>query len=338
MVETDTCAINREPSSSAQFSKGDEANSKKNNPPPNDTTITTKNDNDNSSTGIPREAYFSVFVVWSALFCDYILLTMAVPIFPQLGVSESQTGLLFSMKAMLQVTSSPFVARYIDSFELEPVVFGLIVEALSCLVFALSENYGWWCCARAISGISSSAIISSGFLHIQRQFEGENDRLGHAMSIVATGIIGGVTMGPPLGGILYGVNHQLPFEFLIILISCVALITLKLQVRAWREASLRRAAPIIINQSSFSFFCDQFSPSMFSSDGAQRKKYGGLSCIESVNSNNDDGKGVRKREIEDSKVVIARAKKLLKDKHIVVTLVALFCANAAIACLESTFG
>jgi len=178
---------------------------------------------------IPREAYFSVLVVWAALFCDYILLTMAVPIFPQLGVSESQTGLLFSMKAMLQVTSSPFVARYVDSFDLEPVVVGLTIEALSCVVFAMTEDYGWWCVARAISGISSSAVISSGFLHIQRVFVGDNERLGHAMSIVATGIISGVTMGPPLGGILYGVDKRLPFISLIVLISCSAALTLKLQ-------------------------------------------------------------------------------------------------------------
>jgi MFS family permease len=70
---------------------------------------------------------------------------------------------------MLQVLSAPVVARYIDAFNLEPLVLGLAVEAVSTLTFAFTDNYAWWCCARAISGIASSCIISSGFLHIQRR-------------------------------------------------------------------------------------------------------------------------------------------------------------------------
>ena len=91
---------------------------------------------------------FSLLVVWCALFCDYCLLTLAVPIFPQLGASESKTGVLFASKAMCQVISSPIVARYVDSYELEPLVLGLAIEALSTLVFAFTQDYGWWFFAR----------------------------------------------------------------------------------------------------------------------------------------------------------------------------------------------
>jgi len=240
---------------------------------------------------LPKFSYPSITVAWTALFCDYCLLTMAVPIFPQLGRSESETGLLFSMKALLQVCSAPFVARYVDSYELEPVILGLVIEAISCLTFAFTENYTWWCIARAISGISSSAVISSSFLHVQRQFVGQNELLGHAMSICATGIISGVTMGPPLGGLLYGIDKMLPFFVLIGFIICAAILAFRLQV----------------------------------------KMYGGFAKAKNPNSSKT-GDVVAVAETSD--MVWARAKKLLADKHIMCCLVALFCANAAIACLE----
>ena len=125
-----------------------------------------------TSTSSEVSTRFSLFVVWCALFCDYCLLTIAVPIFPQLGKSDFLTGFLFSTKAMLQVLSAPIVARYIDSYNLEPLIGGLMIEALSTLVFAFTENYTAWCIARAVSGISSSMIISSGFLHIQVRHRG----------------------------------------------------------------------------------------------------------------------------------------------------------------------
>lgn len=143
---------------------------------------------------------FSLLVVWFALFCDYCLLTLAVPIFPQLEKSEFETGVLFAMKAMTQILSAPIVARHVDSYNLEPLMLGLFVEALSTVVFAFTKSYGAWCFARAISGISSSCIISSGFLHVQRRFANDPEGMGQSMSLVATGIIMGVTFGPPLGG------------------------------------------------------------------------------------------------------------------------------------------
>jgi MFS family permease len=232
---------------------------------------------------------FSLFTVWFALFCDYCLLTIAVPIFPQLGKSDFQTGLLFSTKAILQVLSAPIVARYIDGYELEPLVLGLLIQAVSTLVFAFTQDYYWWCLARGISGISSSMIISAGFLHIQRRWASDNEGMGVAMSVVTTGIITGVTFGPPIGGLLYGINHGLPFFFMIGLIACAGCTALTL---------FRRLAASSINNKLLS----------------------------------------AAKEIDAPGVYRTKLFKLITDKHIVVTLLALFFANAAIACMEATFG
>ena len=230
---------------------------------------------------------FSLVTVWFALFCDYFLLTVAVPIFPQLGKSDFQTGILFATKAILQVLSAPVVARYIDSYNLEPMILGLAIEALSTLVFAFTSNYWWWCVARAISGISSSMIISSGFLHIQRRHSGDNEGMGIAMSLVVTGIISGVTFGPPIGGLLYGFSHGLPFFFTFLLAALAMLQTVVLSRRLAAAGELSIAASA---------------------------------------------------EAESAEVFRQKVRNLLSDKHVVVTLLALFCANGAISCLEATFG
>ena len=86
-----------------------------------------------------------------------------------------------------------------------------------------------------MSGLSSSCIISSGFLHVQRRYSGDAEGTGVAMSFVATGIITGVTFGPPLGGFLYIVAPAAPFLFLIVLIGLAAFLALKVR-RAFNGA------------------------------------------------------------------------------------------------------
>ncbi|GMH61045.1 hypothetical protein TrRE_jg10326 [Triparma retinervis] len=159
-----------------------------------------------------------VKLLWFALFCDYCLMTVPIAIFPRLGKSDVMTGTLFSAKAMLQVISSPVVARYIDGYNLEPMILGLGIEMLSTLIFSLTSNYYFWFLARASSGVASSLIISSGFLHIQRVYP-SGASMGTAMSTVATGIILGVTAGPPIGGVLYGIWEPAPWALMVALLA-----------------------------------------------------------------------------------------------------------------------
>ncbi|GMI44762.1 hypothetical protein TrCOL_g12021 [Triparma columacea] len=230
----------------------------------------------------------SLLVVWFALFCDYTLMTIPIAIFPQLGKSSIMTGALFSTKAILQIISSPFVARYIDNYNLEPMILGLMIESISTIIFSLTSNYYFWCIARAISGIASSLIISSGFLHIQRVYTTPTE-MGHAMSTVATGIILGVTAGPPLGGVMYGSWEPLPFVFMVGLLAVATGAANRLQYRKYGKG------------------------------WGQGFEGGG-------GGNND------KEEFRE------KALALLSDANITVTLFSLFCANASISCLESTFG
>ena len=111
-----------------------------------------------------------------------------IPIFPTLGRSEIDTGILFGAKAGCQLLSAPVVAMFVDGFDLEPLIIGLTIEALSNIVFACTGDYYAWLGARALQGVASSAILSSGFLYVQRTYGTSNDKIGVAMSLVTTGI------------------------------------------------------------------------------------------------------------------------------------------------------
>lgn len=172
---------------------------------------------------LPRR--FTLIVVWLALFADYILMTIVIPIFPVLQESEVSTGMLFSAKAALQIFSAPLVASAVDDHGLRPLMLGLAIEVASTLVFAFTQDYAIWFGARACQGLASACILSSGFLHVQRAYADDPPALGAAMGTVTTGIISGVVLGPPIGGILYGVSTALPFLLLASLLAIVLIMT-----------------------------------------------------------------------------------------------------------------
>ena len=174
-------------------------------------------------------------IVWSALFVDYSLMTVVIPIFPVLGAGEQMTGILFSSKAAVQIFSAPFVASVIDRYGFYPLVFGLAIEIGTTLVFSVTQSYGIWLCCRATQGFASACIISTGFLQVQQVHAGDNVALGRAMGIVTTGIISGVVVAPAVGGILYGIWRPLPFFAISALAGVVMLSTIAL-ARSQRRA------------------------------------------------------------------------------------------------------
>jgi hypothetical protein len=160
---------------------------------------------------LPRR--FTLAVVWLALFADYILMTIVIPIFPVLQESEVRTGMLFSAKAAVQIFSAPLVATVVDDLGLQPLMLGLVVEVGTTLVFAFTQDYTIWFGARACQGLASACIIISG-----------------------------VVLGPPIGGILYGWSPALPFLLLASLLAAVLAMTCVLSCMVRSAAATASAA------------------------------------------------------------------------------------------------
>jgi len=107
----------------------------------------------------------ALLVVWLTLFCDYVLMTLAVPIFPLLEVSEMATGCLFAAKAAFQILASPFAIKFVDNHLRTMVVCGFLLEILSLLMFAglVPRTYSAWLAARALSGVASAFLTGGSF-------------------------------------------------------------------------------------------------------------------------------------------------------------------------------
>eukprot|EP00937_MAST-01D_sp_MAST-1D-sp2_P000292 g292.t1 len=265
----------------------------------------------------------AVGVVWLALFCDYLLMTIAIPIFPELGVSDFEVGVLFSAKAAVQVISSPFVAAVVDRHGLKPLIGGLLVELISSICFTFYTRYAWWFAMRAIQGLASAAILSCGFLHVQRAHEGDNRALGNGMSTVITGIISGVMIGPPIGGVLFDAHPDTPFYAIagLLAVSMACTFAHDRAHPGWHGAAPSTATPEVD---------DGANPA--GGGGCDSGGDGGGGGHVGAGGGDDGGGG------EGERTTRAKAYGLLCDKHVAVVLGSLLFANAAISCLEATCG
>ena len=168
----------------------------------------------------------SIAVAWMSLFSDYLLMTLIIPLFPMLGASEMATGMLFASKACMQIIAAPLFSTIIDKWGLKLLFAGLIVDAVSNLSFAFSMNYHVWLFARIMQGIASAAVIPASLGHIQRMYNHDEELRADAFGTVTTGILAGVMIGPPMGGILFTIHPALPFVLVTIIVLIAAALAL----------------------------------------------------------------------------------------------------------------
>ena len=158
-----------------------------------------------------------------ANFCDFLLMTSIIPLFPMLGYSEVATGLLFSCKAMVQMVTAPLFSTIIDRYPLQLLILGLVTDICATLTFATEINYTTWFIARSVQGFASAAILPSCNAIIQRVYTHDEPTRVKAFGISTGGIIAGVVIGPPVGGVLFSVNPALPFVSTAFLLSITAM-------------------------------------------------------------------------------------------------------------------
>lgn len=158
-----------------------------------------------------------------ALFCDFLLLTLCIPILPELfkdtQFSGFETSLVFASKPFFQFFANPVMGAYVERHgPRAPLLIGVLILSISTVVFAFGTSltsdielaYATVMVARSIQGIASASIMSSG-MTLCAMTHGEEIR-GSAMGLAFTGVALGTLLGPPVGGIIgYYVNLWTPF-------------------------------------------------------------------------------------------------------------------------------
>lgn len=192
-----------------------------------------------------------VTAVATALFCDYLLLTLCIPILPDLlkdQYSTFQIGLVFAAKPFFQFIANPFMGDVVVKVgPKQPLVIGCLILSFSTYFFAygaslnndLQAAYGVVMAARSIQGVASASIMSAGMTLLAQTHDATNR--GEVMGMAMAGVAFGTLLGPPLGGILgYYINLWAPFLIIasVLLLLCGRLYYLFVQKKDINSISL----------------------------------------------------------------------------------------------------
>ena len=139
---------------------------------------------------------------------------MVMPIFPfyieALGVGGRELGILVAVSSMMEFVFAPVWGAVSDRVGRKPVLLiGLSGYFISTLLMGFIDKYYLLLLVRAISGLLSSATLSTSMAYVS-DVTSEDDRasglgvLGSAMGL-------GVIIGPAFGGLLGTGNLSLPF-------------------------------------------------------------------------------------------------------------------------------
>jgi DHA1 family solute carrier family 18 vesicular amine transporter 1/2 len=185
----------------------------------------------------------AVALVSFAAFTDLVAYSIAVPVLPDLsrrfGASPTMIGLLFAAFGVTLLGVSIPIGSVSDRMGRKvPLVGGLIVLALSTLLFAFADSLPWLFAARLAQGAADAVTWVVGFALIADLY-GPAER-GRVMGFVMSGTSFGLMIGPSLGGWLYETGGmKLPFLTVAALaaVAAVGFVWLRLpDVHAAREA------------------------------------------------------------------------------------------------------
>jgi len=155
-----------------------------------------------------------IFVLSFAMVVVMLGFGMVIPVFPfyieNMGAGGSELGLLIATSAFLEFVFGPFWGSVSDRIGRRPVLsIGMVGYALSTFLFGISTQLWMLFASRALSGILSSATVTSALAYIsdntsEKERGGGMGKLGAAMAL-------GLMLGPGLGGWLGGESLSLPF-------------------------------------------------------------------------------------------------------------------------------
>jgi MFS family permease len=178
--------------------------------------------------------YSIVAIASSSLFCDYLLLTLCIPILPEFfgeNFSLVKIGILFASKPFFQFFANPLMGSIVEKYgPRTPLVFGIAVLSISTFLFAigltlnksLSLAYLLLLSARSVQGLASASIMSAGMTLCALAHD--DSTRGTAMGLAMTGLALGTLLGPPLGGIIgYHLNLWSPFVIIASLLVVIFL-------------------------------------------------------------------------------------------------------------------
>ena len=156
----------------------------------------------------------NLFILVFALLVVMLGFGMVIPVFPfiidQLGARGSAMGILVATAALTEFLFGPIWGSLSDRTGRKPILMiGMFGFALSMFLFGIANRIWMLIFFRALSGILSSATISTTMAYIGDSTS-EKAR-GGGMGILGAVAGAGTVIGPGIGGLLAGGSLTTPF-------------------------------------------------------------------------------------------------------------------------------
>jgi MFS transporter, DHA1 family, multidrug resistance protein len=156
----------------------------------------------------------NLFILVFALLVVMLGFGMVIPIFPflinKLGASGSALGILVATAALTEFLFGPIWGSISDRVGRKPILMiGMFGYALAMFAFGISNKIWMLLVFRALSGVLSSATITTTMAYIGDSTS-EKQR-GGGMGIIGAVGGAGTVIGPGIGGLLAGGSLSTPF-------------------------------------------------------------------------------------------------------------------------------
>jgi multidrug resistance protein len=150
-------------------------------------------------------------IIFFTVFLYLVGFGVVIPVIPILsrnfGATALQTGLLLSVYSLMQFLVAPFWGRLSDRLGRRPILlFCLVGEGLSYLLFAWARSLEWLFAARVLAGFFG-ASLSTASAYISDITPKHERSKGMALIGAAFGL--GFVVGPALGGGLAVWGHHI---------------------------------------------------------------------------------------------------------------------------------
>ena len=160
----------------------------------------------------------------------------------ELSISGSILGYLVSAFAVAQLIVSPIAGKWADQFGRKVmIIIGLVLFAVSELLFGLGKSVSVLFISRILGGISAAFIMPAvtAFIADSTTKKDRSKALGYMSAAINTGFI----IGPGIGGFLAEYGTRTPFFVAAIfaIISCVlSFFLLKEPIKADEEQPIEK--------------------------------------------------------------------------------------------------
>lgn len=188
---------------------------------------------------------------------------LVIPIFPfyieELGAGGRELGLLVATSALLEFVFAPLWGSVSDRIGRKPVlILGMLGYGLSSFLMGLATQLWMLFASRALSGILSSATLTTALAYVGDSTS-EEER-GGGMGTLGAAMALGIILGPGLGGWLASHSLSTPF-FVAAGMSLVSLVLILLLLPESLPTEARRQGEAKISTVSiYTLWRALFSP------------------------------------------------------------------------------